>query len=262
MPEPLGALPPVGIILNVVTNLAFLFPLVRALRQRDYVRAYLAAHIVVFSSNWHLCAPANGACVLSRPTSRTGDYVSSLLLPISVLLKLVPFGRVLPTPEAAARGAQPRPARYYVELWLHLVAVTVILIAGAENGGFWPLPWVPYLTLLGGALAIVALAWLTLWRRYGHPPWYDGIDLAIGIVAGAAGLVLFLGIEDALLPYYWSWLVHAPWHVLAAIAFFYVLEARSDMHRGLAQFGAWAAAPDPGVVVVAPNPYNLPVYQL
>lgn len=256
--DPLGELPVYGIVLNVVSHVSFIWALTRSLQLRDYIRAYLAAHILFFSSVWHLCAPSNGFCLFSRATSQTGDYVSSLLLPYSLLLLLVPFGAIRPSPEAAARGATARQNLRYLELWLHFVGVTVILIAGAENGGFWPLPWAAYLPLIGLAVVVVVASWITVWRRYGHAPHYDGLDLGIGVAAGIVGLVLFLGVEDALLPYYWSFTVHAPWHLLAGLGFTYLQESRSRTHHGLEQFSAFPHAAPAPLPASADDPYNIP----
>lgn len=249
------ALPVYGVVLNVVSNLVFLLPLVRALHLRFPLRAYHAAYIVLFSSLYHLCDHGHGACLFHPATHQLLDYVGAFSLPVSVLLLLVPFGPVRPAPGYTAR-TRPRPDLHHVELWLYLAAVTAIAIALGETG-CWPLPFAAYGAVVGVVVAVVLVSWLTLWRRYGHPPSYDRTDLLIALLLGGLGLALFLFVEERL-AHVWSWTVHAPWHVLAALALFFALEFRSHTHRGLAQFAGVWPTPAEAAARQATDPYEVP----
>lgn len=244
---------PVVQVFALASHLAFLLPIAFAARYRQVLTLVLTAAAAVVSLAYHTCA-ITGACFGSTLESlRTDDHVTANFIGIALLslffardeqsarwrrAVLIAPGGGLTEEETAALEAEavrdddgegaPGPSTAYqlqfIRLWLPLVLLAVFFAVRYHPYDVYPV----YVTLAMGALAVAVYhivfrvePRVPLANGRGHIIWETPVNwlwfgLALG--TGITGIVFFF--IDYLHP-----LVHAAWHVLAALALTFAILA-------------------------------------
>jgi hypothetical protein len=191
-------------ILSVISNGAFLFPLVTSLRVREYLYAPLYALVIVFSTWYHTCDWKDSACTFRFQVHRDLDFLLAFLLIPTVVVFLIKFQR-----------------RYkWIEVSIVLVyagALAAVIFTNIGNGTSGV---IIALVVAGSALLFVSGYWVWYWvkNEKTHGPAYNYFYGTTGILMLAQAAALFLMqdyfVAQRLYHYY-----HATWHAAAAIGF-------------------------------------------
>ena len=207
----------------VLSNLAFLLPAVKSVQLHRWTRAFIYVLMIIASSMYHACNSFANACVFDPNTSRKLDFFFAQWIVVYTALYLIKFP----------------PKWAFIERWLIIAFGVGIFVAEVFTDE-------PFL-LQGIIAALAAFMIIVYWIVFAveeqrcfvelgkgkgaRLPRYDWSVLAQGFIITGLACTLFATQKRShiLYPY-----VHMIWHILAALAQYWILCCRDAAPRNAA----------------------------
>lgn len=201
-------------VFTVISNLAFLLPLVKAVQLERIFVAFVYLFQMLDSAAYHTCNSFGGICFgLSPLFWRHSDFFWAQFIPVFSTLNLIRF------PSKPRGWIWVRPT-----IWV-LAGVTIFMLQRWIGESTW-LQFGIVGVSLGGLLLYWAIyAWLQWLRDRDQasllPP-YRWNNLAVGLSLSALASSLYV---TEMQNHNLYWAIHSVWHVLAALGQYYLLKA-------------------------------------
>jgi hypothetical protein len=198
-------------ILPIISNLAFVAPMLRAIVRGHYTRAAIYALIPFTSGSYHACDAYASACLFSFPFHRQLDFFfAELIIPLSALYLVIwgdwaPVERFLIVGFAVALAIlqYALPTSDFVVQGI-VVATAIVIVA---------IYWTVYAAMACGRAQKCVAAF----------PEYSWPDLLLFVTLATTSIVMF-SVQNYMY-YDYDW-IHSLWHCLAAFGQWYLLAAK------------------------------------
>jgi hypothetical protein len=193
----------------IISNLVFIFPLLKAVWLHRYTRAILFGLMTLASGFYHACKSFSSLCIFDSETLRKCDFFFAQLLILVSALYLIEFPLRLQWVE-----------RMFI---IGIFPIALFVLQMSFDGEL-----LVQLIVTGVAAIGLFVYWYWYHRKFGRWPRYNWImfTMAIAMITLAASLFS----TQSLWPKGYAY-IHSVWHINAALGQYFLLATRRKAPR-------------------------------